>query len=95
MSSFHSLISTNFSYLQMEAIEQSKQSLDEISNVSRWPMEMAEEWPQQDNGDDCGVFLAVGCECIALGVPMMMNKGESCFFRRKMGVDILKGHLVY
>ncbi len=78
----------------MEAIEKAKGSLEELSGVHQWPMIVAPEWPTQDNGDDCGVFTAVGCECIALGIPMMMNNERALFFREKMGVDIIRGKLV-
>ena len=49
----------------MEATEKAKGSLEELSGIQQWPIILAPEWPTQDNGDDCGVFSAVGCECIA------------------------------
>ena len=82
------------SYLQMEAIEHGKMSLKEISGEADWSMEFASNWPQQNNSFDCGVFAAIGCECVALGMDMMMNSERACFFRRKIGVDILNGELI-
>ena len=77
----------------MEAIEHAKFSLEEISGSDRWEMEVASQWPQQDNDNDCGVFVAIGCECAALGIEMMMRADQSTFFRRKIGIDLITGRL--
>jgi len=80
-------------YLQAEAIEQAKMSLTQISEMSHWPMEISQEWPCQTNGSDCGLFAAIGCECLCLGLPMIMNADRANFFREKMAVDIINGRL--
>lgn len=77
----------------MEAIEHAKFSLEEISGSGRWQIEVALEWPQQDNDNDCGVFVAIGCECAALGIDMMMRADRSTFSRRKIGIDLINGRL--
>jgi Ulp1 family protease len=56
-------------------------------------MEICGDWEQQLNNSDCGVFVCVGCECLALGLPMMMNSERGIFFREKIGVDLINGHL--
>ena len=72
----------------MEAIDCGKVSLKELSGYAQWSMEIATPWNQQANSFDCGVFCAVGCECVALGIPMMMQQDRAEFFRRKMAADI-------
>ena len=80
-------------YLQEEAIDKTKKSLAEISGTAEWEMVVMNEWNQQDNLSDCGVFMSVGCECVALEMEMMMRSDKALFFRQKMGVDIIKGKL--
>jgi len=82
------------SFLRTEAINCTKKSLEEISGTSDWQMMIDEHWPKQNNGSDCGVFTAVGCECVAFDVPMRMNSDRSVFFRRKIAVDIMNQMLV-
>ena len=100
MTSFHRLISSlavstrliflffTDRFLQMEAIDCGKVSLRELSGYAQWSMEIASPWNQQSNSFDCGVFCAVGCECVALGMPMMMQQDRAELFRRKMAADI-------
>jgi Ulp1 family protease len=77
----------------MEAIECGKVSLKELSGYAQCSMEIASPWNQQSNSFDCGVFCAVGCECVALGIPMMMQQDRAEFFRRKMAADIINQSL--
>jgi Ulp1 family protease len=77
----------------MDAIEQAKLSLAEISGHAVWSMEICGDWEQQLNNSDCGVFVCVGCECLALGLPMMMISERGICFRDKIGVDLINGHL--
>jgi len=84
----------SISFLRTEAINCVKKSLEEISGTSDWKMTIDGHWPKQNNGSDCGVFTAVGCECVAFDVPMRMNSDRSVFFRRKIAVDIMNQMLV-
>ena len=76
-------------FLQMKAIECGKVSLKELLGYAQSSMEIASPWNQQSDSCDCGVFCAVGCECVALGIPMMMQQDRAEFYERHQQLAIL------
>ena len=77
----------------MESIKVTYLSLEELSGVKEWALEVNREWPQQGNGSDCGLFTAIGCECLALDMEMILNKEDAMLFQQKMGNAIIKEKL--
>jgi len=79
-------------YLREEAISKTGCSLDELTNGRVWSV-MHEICPQQNNSFDCGVFVCIFIECMALGLPLYITVDNVEHCREKIGVDLLKRKL--
>ena len=80
-------------YLREEAINVTAKSLLTLSGTNDWSLQVKDKWPQHDNGNDCGVFTVIGCECEALHLNMMMSAERSLFFREKIAIDLISSRL--
>jgi len=45
--------------------------------------------PQQDNGNDCGVFACQFAECLSRNAPFRLSPADIPYFRKKMAWEIL------
>ena len=81
-------------YLLEEAMSEVTMSLEEVSK-SVWSMEVKEDWPRQQNGSDCGVFMLIGCVCVMFDFPMLMAQDQARFYREKIGISLIRNELIF
>ena len=72
-----------------------KYNLDEqqcLHNPAPWSGSIG-PCPQQDNGCDCGVFVATACDCLSSGEPLNYTQADMPHLRRRICLCILRGYI--
>jgi len=61
-------------------------------DADAWVLESkSSSCPQQDNCNDCGVFLSQFCNFISTGCEPCFEAADMPYFRRRMAVDLMNG----
>ncbi|XP_069737399.1 sentrin-specific protease 2-like [Phaenicophaeus curvirostris] len=83
---------TLFKYLQEESWQKRQRKLA----CSEWTVHgmRANEIPQQQNGDDCGVFVCKYADYIARGKPLTFTQSDMPYFRKRMVWEIIHQQLL-
>ncbi|KQS43869.1 uncharacterized protein Dere_GG26810 [Drosophila erecta] len=76
-------------YLRMESLDKREQPLD----TSGFRIEHAQDVPQQDNMDDCGVFTCMFAEYLTRDASITFCKDDINYFRIKMVLEMADGEL--
>ena len=61
--------------------------------LSRWTDKVGSNYPQQQNGFDCGVYTCACANLLSLGLPMQYTPDEITSFRRRMLFEIITGQI--
>ena len=61
-------------------------------HADEWPIEYW-DCPQQENGFDCGVFVAKYCECLGRGDDFSFSQDHKGTLRRRLVVEICRKHV--
>jgi sentrin-specific protease 1 len=66
-----------------------------VSHMSRWrSVTVGHDVPQQENGDDCGVFTSVFGRCIARGEKLAFKATHSKAMRQLIAFELMTGSLI-
>jgi Ulp1 family protease len=66
-----------------------------VSHMSRWRSVAAgHDVPQQENGDDCGVFTSVFGRCISRGEKLPFKATNSKAMRQLIAFELMTGSLI-
>ncbi|XP_043647726.1 sentrin-specific protease 1 [Drosophila teissieri] len=76
-------------YLRMESLDKRQKPLD----TNDFRIEHAQNVPQQDNMDDCGVFTCMFAEYLTRDALITFCKDDMNYFRIKMVLEIADGEL--
>ncbi|EJU00992.1 cysteine proteinase [Dacryopinax primogenitus] len=76
-------------YLDLEHREKRKKPFD----FTGWVDYACEDYPQQQNGSDCGVFTALGMEALTREAEFNFEQSNIPYFRRLMVLEIGRGKL--
>lgn len=55
---------------------------------------LLQDIPHQDNDYDCGVFMSVAAERLALGQPLNYTEEDMPLLRQKLMLEILQGRIM-
>jgi sentrin-specific protease 1 len=65
-------------------------------DFSSWhAIDMGKSVPQQDNKDDCGIFCMMYADYRVDNLPLDFEMSDILGFRKKIALDILRGHVKY
>ncbi|XP_069733512.1 sentrin-specific protease 2-like [Phaenicophaeus curvirostris] len=83
---------TLFKYLQEESQQKRHLELDR----SEWTLRSmrSHEIPQQENGDDCGVFVCKYADYISRDRPLTFTQSDMPYFRKRMVWEIIHQQLL-
>lgn len=71
-------------YLDCESRQRRNHALDRDS----WSLKVLKV-PQQENGNDCGVFVCQYAECVSRDAPISFGQRHMPYFRRRVAYEIL------
>ena len=80
--------------LEWYALDRWKQKRENLP-LGKWRIERWDktQCPQQENGYDCGVFVAKYCECLGRGDEMSFSQDHIGTLRKRLVVEICRKHV--